>query len=242
MSEKGKLYLIPTVIASHSHETVILPAIREIIKGLDYFLAENIRTSRRFISALKTGKVIEHIHFETLDKHTASEQIKNLLEPALGGKDIGLMSEAGCPGIADPGGRAVNLAHRLGIRVVPLVGPSAIFLTLMSSGFNGQCFKFHGYLPIEKQKRIKKIKFLESESQKLNQSQIFMETPYRNEHMLKDLIDHCRNDTQLCIARNITGENELIKTQSIIEWKKKQPDLKKQPTVFVLYSGEDDMT
>ena len=239
MTEKGKLYLIPTVIASHSQDTVILPAVKVVIKELDYFLVENVRTSRRFISALKTGKVIEDIHFEVLDKRTDAGQIEELLAPALKGTDIGLMSEAGCPGIADPGARAVNLAHRLGIQVIPLVGPSAIFLALMSSGLNGQCFKFHGYLPVEKHQRVKKIKSMESESQKNNQSQIFMETPYRNEQMLEDLTDHCRNDTQLCIARNITGENELIRTLPIIEWKKNRPDLNKHPTVFVMYNGNE---
>ena len=238
MKKKGKLFLIPTVIADHSHDTVILPAVREIIKGLDYFLVENVRTSRRFISALKTGRVIEDIHFELLDKRVAAQQVKGLLEPALAGKDIGLMSEAGCPGIADPGAKAASLAHRLGIRVVPLVGPSAIFLALMSSGFNGQCFKFHGYLPIDRQKRRSKIKSLESESVKQDQSQIFMETPYRNEHLFKDLIDNCQNETQLCIARNITGENELIRAQTILEWKKNKPALDKQPTRFILYSGQ----
>lgn len=239
MSEKGKLYLIPTVIAEHTHDQVILPAVKDIMKELDYFLVENIRTARRFISALKTGKVIEDIHFEILDKRSAAGQVEVMLKPALTGTDIGLMSEAGCPGIADPGALAVNLAHKMDIRIIPLVGPSAICLALMSSGLSGQCFKFHGYLPIERQKRISKIRYLESESQKHHQSQIFMETPYRNEQMLKDLMDHCRPETQLCVARSITGENEFIKTQTIAAWKRNQPALHKKPTVFVLYAGRE---
>ena len=150
--------------------------------------------------------------------------VKDLLQPAIDGVNIGIMSESGCPGIADPGAKAVNLAHKLDIQVVPMVGPSSIFLALMASGFNGQCFKFHGYLPAERQERINKIKLLEKESRKLGQSQIFIETPYRNDHMLEDLIGHCQGETQICVARDITGGNELIKTQKVINWKNDKPD------------------
>ena len=231
--------MIPTVIADQSHDKVILPEVREVIKRLDYFLVENVRTSRRFISALKTGKKIEDIHFEVLDKRSTTSMVKDLLRPALDGVSIGLMSESGCPGIADPGAKAVNLAHKLDMPVVPLVGPSSIFLALMASGFNGQCFKFYGYLPVVRQERISKIKLLEKESRKFRQSQIFIETPYRNNHLLEDLIGHCQGETQICIARDITGENELIKTRKVTHWKRDKPDLNKQPTVFVLYAGKE---
>ncbi len=239
IKKKGKLYVIPTVIADQSHDKVILPEVKEIIKRLDYFLVENVRTSRRFISALKTGRKIEDIHFEVLNKRSTMAMVRDLMQPALDGISIGLMSESGCPGIADPGAKAVNLAHKFDIQVIPLVGPSSIFLALMASGFNGQCFKFHGYLPVERQERVSKIKLLEKESRKLGQSQIFIETPYRNDHVLEDLVGHCQGETQICIARDITGKNELIKTQKVIAWKSEKPDLNKWPTVFVLYAGKE---
>ncbi len=235
--KKGKLYLIPVIIAEGTADDVILPQVKEIVKNTNHFLVENIRTSRRFISSLKTGKIIEDIHFEVLDKKTDETKIKDFLKPALSGKDMGVMSEAGCPGIADPGSKAVLLAHRLGIPVIPLVGPSSIFLALMASGFNGQKFKFHGYLPIDKGERVKAIKQLERESQQQNQTQIFMDTPYRNNQLLEDLIKNCSKNTVLCIAKDITGADEFIKTKNIGMWKSAKPELHKIPVIFVLYAG-----
>ena len=237
--KKGKLYLIPVIIAEGTADDVILPQVKEIVKNTDHFLVENIRTARRFISILKTGKVIENIHFEVLDKKTDDTKIKDLLKPALSGKDMGIMSEAGCPGIADPGSKAVLLAHRLGIPVIPLVGPSSIFLALMASGFNGQKFKFHGYLPIDKGERVKAIKQIEKESQQHNQTQIFMDTPYRNNQLLEDLIKNCSKNTHLCIAKDITGADEFIKTRSIAEWRNTKPELHKIPVIFVLYANKN---
>ncbi len=235
--KKGKLYLIPVIIAESTVDNVILPQVREIVKNTDHFLVENIRTARRFISALKTGKPIEDIHFEVLDKKTDETKVKDFLKPVLSGKDLGIMSEAGCPGIADPGSKAVLLAHQLGIQVIPLVGPSSIFLALMASGFNGQKFKFHGYLPIDKGERVKTIRQLERASQQQNQTQIFMDTPYRNNQLLEDLIKNCSKNTLLCIAKDITGAGEFIKTKSMAEWKTTKPELHKIPVIFVLYAG-----
>lgn len=235
--KKGKLYLIPVIIAEDTADDIILPQVKEIVKNTNHFLVENIRTARRFISALKTGKVIEDIYFEVLDKKTDEAKIKSFLNPILSGNDMGIMSEAGCPGIADPGSKAVLLAHQLGIQVIPLVGPSSIFLALMASGFNGQKFKFHGYLPIDKGERVKAIKQLEKESQQQNQTQIFMDTPYRNNQLLEDLFKNCSKNTNLCIAKDITGADEFIKSKTIGMWKSSKPELHKIPVIFVLYAG-----
>lgn len=232
---KGKIYLIPTVIADNTIEQTIPSHIRSIATSLDYFLAENIRTARRYLSALKIGKPIESLQFEQLDKNTTHQEVSRLMEPVLRGKSVGILSEAGCPGIADPGALAVSFAHNNGIKVVPLVGPSSMFMALMGSGFNGQSFVFHGYIPIEKGQRAKAIKSMERESTKLDQTQMFMETPYRNNKLLDDLIANCQPNTLLCIARGITGDNELIETKPIKEWKKNKPDLHKIPTVFLLH-------
>lgn len=234
--KKGKLYLIPTPLTENSIDKLLTPQIQEVIRSLDYFLVENVRTARRFISSLKLSIVIEQLHFEVLDKNTKPEDLTNLCRPLLNGTDIGVMSEAGCPGIADPGNLAVAFAHKNGIEVIPLVGPSSIFMALMASGLNGQSFAFHGYLPIDKQKRTNSIKTLEREARKKNQTQIFMETPFRNNQLLADMLKTCRQDTRLCIARDITGSNEYIKTQTVKEWRKAKIDLHKIPTIFLLFS------
>ena len=231
---KGKLYLIPTPLAENTLDKIVTTQMTEVIKGLDYFLVENLRTARRFVSSLKLGKVIEELHFKVLDKKTPEKMIQNLCAPLMDGKDIGVMSEAGCPGIADPGNLAVSFAHRNNIAVVPLVGPSAIFIALMASGFNGQSFAFHGYLPIEKQKRIQAIKSLEKDSANKKQTQIFMETPFRNDHLLLDVLNSCQSHTQLCVAKDINGSEEMIRTLSIKDWKKSIPQLHKVPTVFLI--------
>lgn len=235
---KGKLFLIPSPLAENTADTVISPQIKEIIKNTSYFLVENVRTARRFISSLRLGLTIEELDFQILDKKTRPAELEKIIQPIFEGKDIGVISEAGCPGIADPGAIAVTYAHAKGIQVIPLSGPSSMFLALMGSGFNGQSFTFHGYLPIQKKERVQAIKTLEAESQKNRMTQIFMETPFRNNHLLDDLLAHLRPDTQLCIAKNLTGSDEMIQTKSVKDWKKVKIDLHKIPTVFVLYSAQ----
>jgi len=234
-SKKGKLYLIPTPLSENSLNKMITEEMKDIILSLKYFLAENIRTSRRFISSLKLGIKIEDLHFDTLDKKTSEKVIQRLCAPLLKGKDMAVLSEAGCPGIADPGNLAVSFAHYHNIEVVPLVGPSAIFMALMASGLNGQSFVFHGYLPIDKPRRTKAIKLLEKDAINKKQTQIFMETPYRNDHLMEDILKNCQPFIKLCIARDITGTDELIKTKTIADWRKSKPSLRKMPTVFLIY-------
>ena len=234
--KKGKLYLIPTPLSENSTNSIITPQLQQVIKSLDYYLVENIRTSRRFISSLKLGIAIEDLVFGQLDKNTKIEQISDLCDPLLKGKNIGVMSEAGCPGIADPGNLAVRFAHRNEIEVIPLVGPSSIFMALMASGLNGQSFAFHGYLPIDKQKRIQAIKSIERDSIKNKQTQIFMETPFRNNHLLTDILRSCRSGTSVCIAKDVTGADEYIKTKTVQQWRKTKIDLHKIPCIFLMYS------
>jgi len=234
----GSLYLIPTPLAPDTLDKSITSYTRNLISRLDYYVVENARTARRFISSLKIGKSIDQLQFELLDKNTRAKEIFKLLSPLLNGHDVGLMSEAGSPGIADPGALLVEAAHRENIPVIPLVGPSSIFMALMASGFNGQSFSFHGYLPIEKTLRISNIRFMEKEAAKWNRTQIFMETPYRNNKLLDDLIRTCDPHTRLCIACNISSDEEFIQTKSLEQWKKNKPELHKKPTMFLLYGGE----
>ncbi|MFT7032318.1 MAG: 16S rRNA (cytidine1402-2'-O)-methyltransferase [Cyclobacteriaceae bacterium] len=233
---KGRLFLIPTIISDETQEKVISQEVRTTIKGLNHFLVENIRTARRYISSLKLGINIGSLKFEVLDKSTSALTIAPLMKPILEGNDIGVISESGCPGVADPGALAVAFAHKNEIQVVPMVGPSSILLALMASGFNGQSFVFHGYLPIEKLDRQKKIKKMEEDAIHLDQTQLFMDTPYRNESLLEALLKTCNPNTQLSIARDITGKNELIRTKKIQDWKiQKTPGLNKIPVIFALY-------
>jgi 16S rRNA (cytidine1402-2'-O)-methyltransferase len=234
--KKGKLYLIPTPLSENSLDKMVTNEMNSVIKDLNFFLAENIRTSRRFISSLKLGKIIEDLHFDILDKNTSAKEIRKLCTPLLQGRDLGVLSEAGCPGIADPGNLVSTFAHQHDIEVIPLVGPSSIFMALMASGFNGQSFVFHGYLPIDKQKRMQFIKAIVNDAINKKQTQIFMETPYRNNSLFADLMKYCRPYTRLCVAKDISGAMEMIKTQTILEWKKSKPDLHKVPTVFLIYS------
>lgn len=232
--KKGKLYLIPNVLAEGTAQTVISPQVKEVIQHTQYYLVENLRTARRYISSLKLDLTIEELNFEILDKKTNAHKTALLLQPIFEGHDIGIISEAGCPGIADPGAVAVAHAHQKGVQVVPLSGPSSMFLALMASGFNGQSFAFHGYLPIDKKGRVDALKMLEAESGRFKRTQIFMETPFRNNQLLEDLKQHLNPNTKLCIAKNITGKDELVVTKSIAEWRKTKIDLHKIPTVFVM--------
>jgi len=233
---KGKLFLIPNVLAENTAQTVISPQVKEVIAHTKIFLVENLRTARRYISSLKLGVNLEEIHMEILDKDTPPETMSRLMQPLMNGADIGIISEAGCPGIADPGAVAVAFAHHKGIQVVPLSGPSSMFLALMGSGFSGQSFAFHGYLPIDKKDRTTAIKKLEAESIREKRAQIFMETPFRNNQLLEDLLTTLSPNTKLCIAKNITGSDEMILTKTANEWKKLPIDLHKIPTVFVIQS------
>ncbi|HEV7348137.1 SAM-dependent methyltransferase [Telluribacter sp.] len=228
------LYLIPTVLAEDTAPQVLSPQILEVVGQLDHFLVENVRTARRFISSLRLGKVIDELQFFELNKDTPEFQTYEHLRQLPAGTRVGILSEAGCPGVADPGAVAVGLAHQLGYKVVPLVGPSSILLALMASGMSGQSFAFHGYLPIDKVQRRKAIQQLEREASQRHQTQLFMETPFRNNQLLEAILEACLPDTRLCIACNLTAPDELVRTLPIRAWKQQKPDLHKKPTIFLL--------
>ena len=226
--------MIPTVLAENTAHWVISPQVKEVIANTKIFLVENPRSARRYISSLKLGITIEELQFEVLDKDTPPEQVSRLMMPLLNGADIGVISEAGCPGIADPGALAVAYAHQKDIQVVPISGPSSMFLALMGSGFSGQSFAFHGYLPIDKKERAAALKKLEQESVREKRAQLFMETPFRNNQLLADALAFLSPQTKLCIAKNLTAADELIQTKTIADWKNHPIDLHKVPTVFIL--------
>jgi len=231
----GTLYLIPVTLGGDDIETVLPANVVNTARQLDTFIVENEKSARQFLSLIKPAKPIRELTLLTLNEHTGNKELPSLLMPLLQGHDVGVISEAGCPGIADPGADLVRLAHHKGIRVAPLVGPSSILLALMASGLEGQRFAFLGYLPSEKGERVQKLRELEKRSQQLQETQIFIEAPYRNQHMLQDIVDTCHADTRLCIACNISLDNELIVSKSIADWKKGElPNLHRQPTVFLL--------
>lgn len=231
----GTLYLVPVTLGGSNVEHVLPANVIHSARQLDTFIVENEKTARQFLSIIKPAKPIRELNLLTLNEHTTEKELPGLLVPLLNGHDVGLVSEAGCPGIADPGADLVRLAHRKGIRVVPLVGPSSILLALMASGMNGQRFTFLGYLPAEKNERIQKIREIEKKSQQQQETQIFIEAPYRNQHMLQDIVGTCHADTRLCIASNLSLDSELIINKSVADWKKfPLPDLHRQPTVFLL--------
>jgi len=220
---------------SESHDASFLaPMVLDVIRNTNYFVVENVRTARRFISSLKLGIDISSLSFEVLDKKSDPRQVGETLKPLMQGKDIGIISEAGLPGLADPGSLAVSFAHRNNIRVIPLPGSSAIQTAVISSGFNGQQFTFHGYLPIQKDERAKAIKNLGVTLKNSGYTQVFMETPFRNMALIKDLVSSLDKNTQLCIASDVFGQKEYIKTQSISEWEKAKFDLHKIPAVFCI--------
>jgi len=233
----GTLYLVPVTLGGSNLEYALPANVIHTARQLDTFIVENEKTARQFLGMIKPAKPVREVNLLTLNEHTAEKELPQLLAPLLNGRDVGLISEAGCPGIADPGADLVRLAHRKGIRVVPLIGPSSILLALMASGMNGQRFTFLGYLPSEKNERIQKLREIEKKSQQFQETQIFIETPYRNQHMLQDIVDTCHAETRFCIATNLSLESELIVSKSIAEWKKSTlPDLHRQPTVFLLLS------
>ena len=229
------LYLIPTTLGETSLDA-ILPAQNSIIvESLKYFIVENTRTARRFLKKVNREINIDELTFFELNQHTHAEEIAHFLQPLKAGNDMGIISEAGCPAIADPGADVVALAQQQGFRVVPLVGPSSILLSLMASGFNGQSFTFYGYLPIVQSERVKMLKKMETHIYSEHQTQLFIETPYRNMKMLEDILSVCQPATKLCIAVDITLETEFIRTKTIKEWKYQKPDLNKRPCIFLLY-------
>lgn len=232
---KGKLILIPTVIGENTEKQNIPPIIFNTIKKTNIFIVENIRSARRFIKKIYPEKDIEQTMFYAYGKHDSIDYEQDLLLHILAGEDVGLISEAGTPSVADPGSKIVEYAHNFNIIVTPLVGPSSILLALMASGMNGQNFAFNGYLAIESKERINKIKQLEKLAHTQKQTQIFMETPYRNNQLLEVILKTCRPQSRLCIASNITTEKESILTKTISEWKTIKININKQPSIFLLY-------
>ncbi len=228
------LYMIPTYLDEQNDGEYIAPLVKSVIKNTRYYLVENIRTARRYISSLKLGIDISELHFEQLDKNTTPESIGKIAQPLLEGHDMGVISEAGLPGIADPGKIAVSYAHAKGIRVVPLPGPSSIIQALIASGFNGQSFFFHGYLPIDPKKRQEQIRKMHQSHEKSGATQIFMETPYRNDKLFTDLLKILPGGAYLCVAAGISSDDELIKSQRIEKWKNNPPELHKIPAIFCI--------
>lgn len=234
----GTLYLIPCTLGDTPADQVLPQYTIDIARGLKHFVVEQPKTARKFLSALRPEQPIQSLHFATLNEHTSASELTELLAPLLAGEDVGIISEAGCPGIADPGAELVSLAYRHGIRVVPLVGPSSILLALMASGLNGQRFAFHGYLPIPETERNRTIVALEAESARRHQTQLFIETPYRNEKLFSALLAHCRPQTLLCVASDITLPGEQIRTHPIAQWKSQPaPLLNKRPSLFLLLAA-----
>lgn len=229
------LYLLPVTLGDTTIESVLPAYNKEVILQIKHFIVEDVRSARRFLKKVDKNIDIDSLAFYELNKHTSPEDISGYLKPLIAGQSMGVISEAGCPAVADPGADVVAIAQRKNLKVVPLVGPSSIILSVMASGFNGQSFAFYGYLPIEPGERIKMIKHLEQRIYSENQTQLFIETPYRNNKMMEDIIRNCRPQTKLCIAANITCEGEYIKTKTVKEWQGKLPDLSKIPCIFLLY-------
>ena len=233
--KKGTLYLIPSLLGESQADAVFPSANREIIRKVKYFIVEEIRTARRFLKKVCPEIEIDSLTFTLYNEHSSSTDASSFLDPLLKGEDAGILSEAGTPCVADPGSLMVRLAHESGIRVVPLVGPSSLLLALMASGFNGQQFAFHGYLPIDKPARARRLREIEQAILKKDQTQVFIETPYRNLQLFQSIIETCQESTLLCLAILLTTPEESIITLPIKEWKKKKPDINKKPTVFLLY-------
>ena len=233
----GKLYLIPTTLGDCDPNDVLPLSISRVINFIDDFIVENEKTGRKSIKTTNPDKIQATLHIKILNKHTEKSEHLTMIQPCFEGKNIGLLSEAGCPGIADPGAVITKLAHEKGIQVVPLVGPSSIFLALMASGMNGQNFAFNGYIPIDKSEKRSALRALEKISLDKNQSQIFMETPYRNNKMLEDILSSLQPHTMLCLATDITLPTEYIKTYTVAQWKKITIDLHNRPCIFIVHHG-----
>ena len=235
MIPKAGLYLIPVTLGETEISKVLPSYNKEIIVSIRHFIVENVRTARRFLKQTDPEIDIDSLTFYILNKHTSDAELSGFLKPIEAGYSIGIISEAGCPAIADPGADVVAIAQKKNIPVVPLVGPSSILLALMASGFNGQRFAFYGYLPIDTGERIKTLKALEQRVYLEDQTQLFIETPYRNEKLVEDILKTCKPATRLCIAADITLSSEYIKTKSVAEWKNQVPELSKRPCIFAIY-------
>ena len=230
----GTLYLIPSTLGDESPYSVLPSDIKPLAQAIKFFFVENERTARRFLKKIDNDIMIDDLTFIEINKRTRHDDLVTFMQHALDGNDIGVISEAGCPGVADPGADAVKVAHEKGITVKPLVGPSSILLSLMASGMNGQSFMFVGYIPIKHPSRGKTIHFMEQQAVKHDQTQIFIETPYRNNSLLEELTKTLNNNTRLCVACDLTLETEYIKTKTIRDWKKEMPDLHKRPAIFLI--------
>jgi 16S rRNA (cytidine1402-2'-O)-methyltransferase len=231
----GKLYLLPVPLAENTAIAVLPATHTELINHIRHYVVENEKTARKWLKEMGLKTPQSELEILVYGKHSEKQNLAPYFKAIKDGNDVALMSEAGCPGIADPGAELVAEAHRLGVEVVPLTGPSSILLSLMASGFNGQSFAFHGYLPIDKGARFKRLKELESIAERFSQSQIFIETPFRNNQLLDDILNSAHPQTQLCIACDITAESEFIQTKTLANWKKEKPDLHKRPAIFILY-------
>lgn len=247
MEKNGVLYLIPVGMSDAPLNHVLPECNLMIAKGLKYFIVENVRSARRFLKRCDPSTDISSITFYELNRHTPLEEVNEYLAPLRRGESMGVMSDAGCPAVADPGALAVAIAQREGLRVKPLVGPSSILMGMMASGFNGQGFSFHGYLPIEDVKKCEMLKRLESESRRHNMTQIFIETPYRNEKLLTFMTSHLADDTRLCVACDMTDpEREMIATKTVAQWRSilaksgREAKIDKRPTVFLIYAGAEE--
>ncbi len=235
MSAPGKLYLLPTPIGDVPVYDVLPQANQAVMDSLDYFIVENTRSARRFLSRAGMNRPIEALEFVELNEHTPPEAVPGLLAPVLAGRNAGLLSEAGLPGVADPGADVVALAHERGVEVVPLVGPSSLLLALMASGLNGQSFAFNGYLPIKQPDRGRAIRHFEKRAQAEGQSQLFIEAPYRNDKLFQDFLAACAPQTRLCVAADLLQPNQLIATRTVAAWRKSPPpDIQKRPAIFII--------
>jgi 16S rRNA (cytidine1402-2'-O)-methyltransferase len=232
MKTQGKIFLLPSPLTDEFNADLIIPAIKDIALNITHFVVENERTAKRFLKKLGVDINQESLQFKLLNVNTTESELGGLLAPCLAGNDIAIISECGCPAIADPGADLVALAQTKDVKIVPLPGPSSILLALMGSGLNGQCFAFHGYLPIDAREKKNAIKNLENRSIQNNETQLFIETPYRNLKLLEDFLSELKPTTRLCIAAGICSETELIKTKTVAEWKGKLPEIHKIPTVF----------
>ncbi len=233
-TKKGNLYLIPCPLGDIQPIEVLPQSVKRTIEKIDHYIVEHEKDARRFIKNIVPEKEQSSLKIQEINKFTQPEEISPMLNPCLEGFDVGVISDAGCPGIADPGARAVHYAHQKGIKVIPLVGPSSILLAMMASGFNGQNFAFNGYLPIDKGERKSELKRLEKLSKDFDQSQLFIETPYRNNQMLQSLTENLSAQTRICVACDLTLSSEYIKTASVELWKKIKVDLHKRPTLFII--------
>lgn len=231
--KKARLFMIPSLLGEGDPKTVLGEHFIKSISGIRYFIAENEKNARRFLVGCGLRDILNEVEFGILNEHTPPADYSFILEPLFEGKDTGILSDAGCPGIADPGAELVNIAHRNSIEVIPLIGPSSIIMALMASGLNGQKFSFQGYLPVKSPQRIKYLQDLERRSRKEGETQVFIEAPYRNLQMLDDIVKALNQDTRLCIACNLTQDDEFVKTKEIRHWKNGFPDIQKKPTVFL---------